>query len=242
MSAENSCESDPRVAIFSHPAGLACLQSQYPCRAGAFMGGAARFATAEDFVFRRRKRMKTQADSRVNGLDLQSLGAMVEEIKNDNAKGFVRFKVASSWKGQTRSETQVKSYVLDGQEIPRTFTIAADEPTELLGQNTAPNPQELLMSAFNACIMVGYVATAAVMGVPLESVEIETEGELNLRGFLGIDDTVKPGYDSIQYTVRIKGNGTPDQFQAIHENVLKTSPNYFNIARPITVNSKLVVG
>ncbi len=186
--------------------------------------------------------MTTQTQSRINGLDMESLGQLVDEIKNDAAKGFVRFKVASNWKGQTRSETRVQSYFMNGQEIPRSFTIAADEPAELLGQNSAPNPQELLMAAFNACIMVGYVATASVMGVGLESVEIETEGELNLRGFLGIDENVKPGYDSIQYTVRMKGNGSPEEYQAIHENVLKTSPNYFNIARPIKVNARLALG
>ena len=98
------------------------------------------------------------------------------------------------------------------------------------------------MAAFNACVMVGYVATAAVMGVTLEALEIDTEGELNLRGFLGIDENVKAGYDSLTCTVRIRGDGSVEQFQAIHENVLKTSPNYFNIARPVTVNAKLVVG
>ena len=186
--------------------------------------------------------MNTQTtEQRINGIDLQALGQVVEEIKNDAAKGFVRFKVDSSWKGQARSEGRIQSFTLDGQEIPRQFTIAADEPLELLGENTAPNPQELLMAAFNACIMVGYVATAAVMGVKLESVNIETEGELNLRGFLGLDESVKPGYDSIQYTVRMKGDATPDQFEAIHENVRKTSPNYFNIANPVRVDSTLVV-
>jgi uncharacterized OsmC-like protein len=185
--------------------------------------------------------MNTQTLNRTNGLDLESLGKVVEEIKNDDSKGFARFKVSSSWKGQTRSEARVQSYFLNGQEIPRQFSIVADEPYELLGQNSAPNPQELLMAAFNACIMVGYVASAAVMGVNLDAVEIETEGELNLRGFLGLDPNVKPGYDSIQYTVRLKGDGSPDQYQAIHENVLKTSPNYFNIAQPVRVNSKMVI-
>jgi uncharacterized OsmC-like protein len=182
--------------------------------------------------------MMTQTQN-INGIDLEGLGRLVEEIKNDNTKGFVRFKVATAWKGQTRSEARVKSYVMNGVEIPREFTIAADEPPELLGQNSAPNPQELLMAAFNACIMVGYVATAAVMGVTVENVEIETEGELNLRGFLGIDANVKPGYDSIRYKVRLTGNGTRQQYQAIHEQVLKTSPNYFNIAQPIRVDATL---
>jgi uncharacterized OsmC-like protein len=129
---------------------------------------------------------------------------------------------------------------MDGKELPRDFSISADEPPELLGERTAPNPQELLMAAFNACIMVGYVAMAAVMGVHLTSAEIETEGELDLRGFLGIDENVKPGYDSIQYTVRLAGDGTKEQYEAIHENVRKTSPNYFNIAQPVAVKSNLI--
>jgi uncharacterized OsmC-like protein len=186
--------------------------------------------------------MSTQTITLRNGLALESLGQLVEEIKKDAAKGFARFKVASSWKGQTRSEARVESYIINGQEVPRRFSIVADEPLELLGQNSAPNPQELLMAAFNACIMVGYVATASVMGINLDSVEIETTGELDLRGFLGIDDKVKPGYDSIEYTVRMKGDGSAEQFQAVHLNVLKTSPNYFNIAHPVAVKANLVVG
>ena len=97
------------------------------------------------------------------------------------------------------------------------------------------------MTAFNACIMVGYVVGAAVNGITLEQVEIETRGELDLRGFLGIDSTVRPGYEAIQYTVRIKGDGTPEQFQKIHETVCATSPNYFNVSRPIRLDAKLVV-
>lgn len=186
--------------------------------------------------------MTTQTQSRINGVDLETLGHIVGEIQNDASKGFVQFKVSSQWKGQFRSETRVESWVLNGQEMQRQFTVQADEPLELLGQNTAPNPQELLMAAFNACITVGYVANAALMGITLEAVEIKTEGELNLRGFLGLDSSVKPGYDSIRCTVRLKGDGTKEQYETIHENVKKTSPNYFNIARPVTVNSTLIVG
>ena len=185
--------------------------------------------------------MTTETMNRVNGLDVEALGQVVEEIKSDATKGFARFKVSSTWKGQTKSESRVQSYVMNGVEIPREFSINADEPLELLGQNSAPNPQELLMAAFNACIMVGYVANAAVMGVNLDKVEIETAGELNLRGFLGLDPNVKPGYESIQYVVRLKGDGSPEQFAAIHANVQKTSPNYSNIATAVQVNSTMEV-
>jgi uncharacterized OsmC-like protein len=116
-----------------------------------------------------------------------------------------------------------------------------DEPFELLGENTAPNPQEYLMTALNACVMVGYVAGAAIRGIRLESLELVTEGALDLRGFLGIDPTVKSGYDRIRYTVRIKGNGTAEQFREIHETVLKTSPNYFNVTQPVAIDADLIV-
>ena len=97
------------------------------------------------------------------------------------------------------------------------------------------------MSALNSCMIVGYVAGAAVKGIALEKVEIETAGELDLRGFLGLDPHVPAGYEAIRYTVRLKGNGTPQQFREIHETVLKTSPNYFNVSRPIRLEATLEV-
>ena len=56
---------------------------------------------------------------------------------------------------------------------------------------------------------------------------------------LGLDDTVAPGYEVIDYIVRIGGNGTPEQFEAIHRTVMQTSPNYFNMSRPIRMNGQL---
>ncbi|HEY1374608.1 MAG TPA: OsmC family protein [Candidatus Binatia bacterium] len=177
----------------------------------------------------------------VNGIDVDALRAVVEDIKNDPAKGIVEFKVKTSWRGQTRTDASVESYTLGGREIKRRHAIAADEPFELLGGNSAPNPQELLMAALNACISVGYAAGAAVHGITLSKLEIETKGQLDLRGFLGIDPDVKAGYESLQYVVRIAGNGRPQQFREIHENVMKTSPNYFNLARPVRLDAKLEV-
>lgn len=177
----------------------------------------------------------------INGIDTAALHDVVDAVSADPSQGIVKFNVTSAWKGGTRSETRVESWHLAGEELPKDFTIAIDEPPELLGTNTAANPQEMLMAAFNACMMVGYVAGASLKGITLETLEIETVGELDLRGFLGIDDSVKPGYDEIQYTVRIKGDGTPEQFQEVHETVMATSPNRFNVANPIRLESQLIV-
>jgi len=186
--------------------------------------------------------LDTVKNPRVNGLDLPALGEVVEAINEDASQAVVGFAVTTRWTGQTRSETVVDHFTMGGERINRSHKIVADEPCQLLGQDSAPNPQELLMAAFNACITVGYVAGAALKGITLDSLEIKTRGELDLRGFLGLSDEVPPGYESIAYDVTIKGDGTPAQFAEIHETVMKTSPNYFNISRPIRVEGTLNVG
>ena len=175
----------------------------------------------------------------VNGIDLNALDETVEAINQDAGCANVQFRVKTEWLGQTRSESTIDGYRIGGQEVARSFKIVADEPHELLGTNSAPNPQELLMSAVNACMMVGYVAQAAVRGIPLESCTIETQGELDLRGFLGLDETVPPGYRAIDYTVEMTGEGSREQYEDIHRAVMATSPNYFNMARPIEMRGTL---
>lgn len=185
--------------------------------------------------------MATKTGNRVNGLDMDALAAVMGEIERDPAKGLVEFRVRTDWRGQTRSRATVDSYTIGGETVHRHFTVDVDEPFELLGENTAPNPQEMLMTALNACIMVGYVAGAAAKGIRLETVQIQTSGQLDLRGFLGMDASVPAGYETIRYTVRMKGDGTPEQYREIHETVMKTSPNYFNLARPVRIDARLEV-
>ncbi|MFL6846116.1 MAG: OsmC family protein [Allosphingosinicella sp.] len=175
----------------------------------------------------------------VNGLDVAALEDTVAAVSADSRLGQVAFRVKTEWKGQCKSESTVDSYTLAGEVIPRSFTIVADEPHELLGTNAAPNPQELLMSAVNACMMVGYVAQASVRGITLDGCRIETEGELDLRGFLGIDENVPAGYRRISYTVFLEGDGSREQFEEIHQAVMATSPNYFNMAQPIQMVGRL---
>src|SRR4029453_16528349 len=100
--------------------------------------------------------------SRVNGLDLAALGEVVEAVQGNAAKGIAGFNVTTRWTGQTRSESTVDSFTLGGERITRSHKIVADEPAELLGGDSAANPQELLMAAINACMMVGYVAGASL--------------------------------------------------------------------------------
>ncbi|PVZ41189.1 OsmC family protein [Pseudomonas sp. CC120222-01a] len=177
----------------------------------------------------------------LNGIDVEALQGFARLVESKAEKGAVRFGVATQWKGGTHSVTEVSSYELGGVKIDRNFEIAVDEPVELLGRNKAANPQELLLAAMNACMTVGYVATAAMMGVTISSLTIKASGMLDLRGFLDLNQQIKPGYDSLDYEVIVEGDGTPEQFSQIHEAVVRTSPNRWNIANAIRLNAKLTI-
>ena len=177
----------------------------------------------------------------VNGVNVDDLMALIDGVKGDVVKGKTHWRVRSAWQGQTRSRAYVDGFTIGGQQVPRRFSFDIDEPSELGGSNGFANPQEHLLAALNACMMVGYVAQCAVRGITLEKLEIETDGDIDLRGFLGIDSAVAPGYDSLSYVVRIKGSGTKEQFAEIHKAVMATSPNFHNVSRPVDLKPTLVI-
>jgi uncharacterized OsmC-like protein len=185
--------------------------------------------------------MKTVQPTVVNGINVDELFSLIDGVKQDAAKGQTNWRVSTTWQGQTRSRSQVEGFEIGGEKVPRQFSIDIDEPCELGGTNRFANPQEHLIAALNACMMVGYVAQCSVRGITLESLKIETEGEIDLRGFLGIDPGVANGYESLRYTVRIKGDGTKEQFAEVHDAVMATSPNFYNLSRSVPLKPTLVV-
>lgn len=154
--------------------------------------------------------------------------------------GLTRWKVTSAWQGRTHIRAEIGPFHIGGKTVKRPFAIDIDEPMELGGGNAYSNPQEHLIAALNACMMVGYVALCTLQGITLEKLEIQTEGDIDLRGFIGLDYTIPAGYKRLNYTVRIKGDASEEQFTKIHEMVTATSPNYYNITHSVALKPTLV--
>jgi uncharacterized OsmC-like protein len=182
-----------------------------------------------------------QQQAIVNGIYVEDVKALIETVKQDAREGLTRWKVISAWQGRTHIRAEIGPFHMGKKEVKRPFAIDIDEPAELGGGNAYPNPQEHLIATLNACMMVGYVALCALQGIALEKLEIQTEGDIDLRGFLGLDDTIPAGYKSLNYTVRIKGDASQEQFAKIHDMVMATSPNYYNITRSVALKPALVV-
>lgn len=166
---------------------------------------------------------------KLNGIDTEALKQVMGQISKDPSLVKMKFQVTTTWKGTTKSDTVVQGYEIGGQKVRRVHTFIIDEPKELLGEDTPANPQEYLLGAMNACIMNTYVIAAAMKGIRLEKVEMETEGELDLRGFLGMDKNVIPGYNELKYKARLKGTA--------HGNNMSTSIKRWSPLLPIIATS-----
>jgi organic hydroperoxide reductase OsmC/OhrA len=187
--------------------------------------------------------MNTQTSSRsimLNGINTEALRGAISAVAKNPAKGITHWQVASHWRGGTRSDTEVSGYAIGGQRVARDFTIRIDEPLELNGTNKYANPQEYLLAALNACVIVTYVSYCSLNGIALEDLRVETEGDIDLRGLFSLDPSVKAGYRQLRLTVFVK-DGTSAQFEEMHRTVMATSPNFFNLANAVEMNPRLVV-
>ncbi len=177
----------------------------------------------------------------VNGIPVADVQALIAAISAEPSAGMTHWRVANTWQGGTKSRAQVEGFEIGGKQVRRPFSFDFDEPKEIGGTNTVANPQEYLLGALNACMTVGFVALCALHGIQIEQLEIQTEGDIDLRGFLGLDGSVSPGYDRLETTIRVKGSATPEEFERISQMMLATSPNVHNVRRPIQLTPKLVV-
>lgn len=165
--------------------------------------------------------------------DQAALASFINHVKEKPEAGRTVWRATTNWLGGFRSQAQIRG-----------FTVEMDEPTALGGSDRAPNMVEIVLGAYGCCLTTGYAANAALRGIELEDIQIELEGDLDLNGFFGLQDPELcwPGYTNVRAKVTLKApNSTPEELQALHDAVLKTSPVGSILQRPIQVVTELSV-
>lgn len=149
---------------------------------------------------------ETTMSRRMNGVDLDQLMATINAIKAEPELGACRFRALNTWIMGNHNRTTVKGFYGAKQDIDhkQTFTMDADEPAILAGNDEGANPVEHLLHALASCLTTSMVAHAAVRGIEIEELESELEGDLDLRGFLGLAMDVPKGYTEIRARFRVK--------------------------------------
>ena len=181
-------------------------------------------------------RKETEATGRMmNGVNLDTLMATVSAIKGDPQLGACRFRASNTWLAGNHNRSTVTGFYGAKQEMAhkKTFTMDADEPPILAGNDDGANPVEHLLHALASCLTTSMVAHAAVRGIRIEALESELEGDLDLNGFLGLDASVPKGYTAIRAKFRIKCD--PKDVDRIRE-LAKFSPVFNTITQGARVD------
>lgn len=182
---------------------------------------------------------QTAVPEHLNGIDTDTLFDEMDALRAEPRKAQTTWSATTSWEGGDVSRTQISSWTLGGEKLAQEFDIMIDEPVQLLGTGRYPNPQQVLFAAINACILNTFVVNAAVRGVRLESLELELEGDIDLRGFLGIEESVPRGYTELNLVVRVRGDATREQFEEIMQSACDHSPNFYTVTQPVPIKGRL---
>ena len=128
-----------------------------------------------------------------------------------------RFRVANRWVSGNHSQGRFPGFFGAGQEhIHATGTVVdADHPEVLCGTDAGPTPAELLLNALAACLTAGLGNMAAARGIELRDVRCQVEGDIDLRGILGLDESVRNGFSDIRVTFEVDADGDADAVRAL---------------------------
>jgi uncharacterized OsmC-like protein len=122
----------------------------------------------------------------------------------------------------------------------RGFSAVMDEPLELGGTDTGPNPVEILLAALGGCQEIVYRAYAAVMGLEIERIEVHAKGYLDLRGLLNLAE-VPAGFSKVSFTTRIVSGEPEEKIRQLAEMVEKHCPVMDTLMRAVKVSGKVEV-
>ena len=186
--------------------------------------------------------MNIQTSTSTNGVNVDQLVATVNAIKQNPDLARFQFRARNEWLDGGHSRTFIQGFYGAGQEDTsrsKPFIMEGDEPPVLLGSNAGPNAVEAVLHALASCLVVGFIYNAAAQGINVESLSFDLEGDLDLRAFLGLSEEVRPGYEGIRLTCRVKSDAPREKIVRLCDYVKKTSPVLDIIRNPVPVTIAL---
>ncbi len=148
----------------------------------------------------------------------------------DAKKAQATFESKSALQDGLRSEVSIRHHRL-----------TVDEPKALGGADSGPNPVELILAALGSCQEITYRAYATVMGIPLDKVSVTMEGDIDLRGFFAVDESVRAGYEAIRGTVHLESSASEEQLQQLRAAVNAHCPVLDILTNPVPVEMKMKI-
>ena len=174
----------------------------------------------------------------LNGLDTRQLVETVDALKAQPALARFQFRNHNRWVDGGENHSSIRDFYGAGREDDSrraTFEFVNGEPPVLLGHNEGANPVEFLLHALAGCVTTTLVLHATARGIRIESISTRMEGDLDLRGLLGLDDSVSPGYEQIRIEMDIRADCTDQELDDLLDYTQQHSPVCNTVCRPVPV-------
>jgi len=190
--------------------------------------------------------MTTEATVLVNGLRVQAIQEMVGAVKAQPQVAAATFYATTTWISGFHNEAAVQTFALGGAKNDTSraqpFTISGDHPQELLGTNEGPTSVELLLAALGHCLASGWATYGAVLGVAIESLRVEVEGDIDLQGMLALPEPglVPPGFQEIRATYFVRSTAAREQLEQVAKMSEDLSPTRHSL-RAVDFSSRLIL-
>lgn len=162
--------------------------------------------------------MSTTKERIRNGVDTETLFATLDAVEAQPELGIFQFRVSNRWIDGAHNRSTIRNfYAAGGEDTSRAeaFELDAGEPAILIGTDTGPNPAETLLHALAACLTTSLIYVASARGIRLTKVESKVEGDMDVRGALGLSDEVRNGFDQIRVCFDVEGDAPPEKLQEL---------------------------
>lgn len=174
----------------------------------------------------------------VNGVTVSTVMGIVNAIEEDSDNAHFQFRLANHWVDGGLNRSRIQEYFALGQEDDtRTepFIVDADEPCVNSGGDSSPNPMEYVLHSLASCLTSTLVYHAAVQGIQIESVESSLEGDLDVRGMLGLSEESRKAYNAVRVRMQVKGAADAETLKEL----AMFSPVYDMVSTSLPVELKL---
>jgi uncharacterized OsmC-like protein len=187
----------------------------------------------------------TMSESIRNGVDTAQLFPTLDAVKAQPELGRFQFRAANTWIDGAHNQATIRDFYGAGQEDTsrtREWVLDAGEPAILCGTDTGPNPAEYLLAALSACLTTTLVYVAAARGVKLTKVTSTLEGDMDVRGALGLSDEVRNGFEQIRVRFHVEGDAPEEKLREIVARAQQRSAVFDMVTNGVPVTVEAVTG
>jgi uncharacterized OsmC-like protein len=180
----------------------------------------------------------TMNESTRNGVDTATLFATLDAVKAAPEAARFQFRAHNEWLSGTHNRSTIRDYYGVGEERAHdhTFTFDADHPAVLVGRDNGPTPVEFVLHALAACLTAGLANIAAARGIRLREVRSTVTGDIDLNVILGLDATVRNGYQQVTVRFTITGDAPAEKLRELVEQSRNRSAVFDVITNGVPVN------